>query len=88
MSLSGDDELTIKICKFGGPLVLFICAPIYVYILISVYKRDFAAGGSTAIGVADIANFSIFILMSVFGIWMCRRGYGCFGGNKPPKSQL
>jgi hypothetical protein len=77
-----DDELTIKICRFGGPLVLFICAPIYILIMVSVYRQDLAAGGSTKIGLADVANASIFFLIAWFGGWMCKKGYGWFGGRK------
>jgi hypothetical protein len=88
MNLLNDEDLTIKICKFGGPLVLFICSPLYVWILVAVYTKDLEAGGSTKIGSADIANVSVFVVMFVFGIWMCRKGYGWFGGKKPPKPEL
>lgn len=73
-----DDELTIKLCKFGGLLALFICAPVYVFILVSVYKKDIGAGGSTSVGLPDKANTAIFLLIMWFGIWMCQKGYGWF----------
>lgn len=50
--------------------------------MVSVYRDDIAAGGSTRIGSADIANISILLMILWFGVWMCRRGYGWFGGEK------
>lgn len=38
MNSFDDDELSIQLCKFGGPIVLFICTPIVTWILIAVTK--------------------------------------------------
>ena len=77
-----DQELTKKIYKFGGPVILFICAPIYVWIMIAVYKADFSSGGAKKIIPEDVVNGLIFVLLLSAGVWMCRKGYGWFGGEK------
>jgi hypothetical protein len=87
MNLLNDEELTINICKFGGPLVLFICSPTYVWILVSVYRKDVSAGVPIEMH-SHFANASIFLLLVWFGLWMCRKGYGWFGGKKRGKPEL
>ena len=81
MNLINDEELTIKICKFAGPLVLFIISPLSAYFLISVSLKEFSEGAKFDFFI-DGPNILMMIAFFLFGIWMCRKGYGWFGGKK------
>jgi hypothetical protein len=82
VNLLDDEELTTKICKFGGPLVLFICSPLMGWILWKVAQKDISSGLS--LHPKDVVvNSSIVLISGLFGAWMCRRGYGWFGGKRP-----
>lgn len=81
MSLFDDEELTIKMCKFGGPLVLFVCVPVYAWILFSITKKALDAGESLSVKV-DLLNFLTILPFIWFGVWMCRKGRSWFGGSK------
>jgi hypothetical protein len=80
MSLFDDEEMTIGICKVGGPLVLFICVPVIMWITWQVFYRDFVAG-KTIEAKNVLSMFAIISVGIIFGVWMCRKGYGWFGGN-------
>lgn len=77
-----DDELTITLCRFGGPLVLLIASPIYALILTNLMIKEFSAGREFDFSI-DIPNIMILVVFVFFGGWMCRKGYGWFGGEKP-----
>jgi hypothetical protein len=79
--LFDDNELTVKICKLGGPLVLFLCTPVYTYILFSITIKALDAGEALSVKV-DLLNLLSIVPFIWFGVWMCRRGYGWFGGKK------
>lgn len=81
MNIFDDEELSVKICKFGGPLVLFICTPAYVWIIFKVAKKEIAAGTTIPLGTW-IELSVIFLIFFIFGLWMCRKGYGWFGGRR------
>jgi hypothetical protein len=80
LNLFDDEELTVKMCKFGGPLVLFVCAPVYTWILFSVTKKALDAGESLSVK-GDLLNFLSILPFIWFGVWMCRKGYGWFGDS-------
>jgi hypothetical protein len=52
-----------------------------------VVQKDLHAGAQienkNVLGIA-----AVILAEGILGIWMCRKGYGWFGGNKPPKPQL
>ena len=79
---SDQEELTIKLCKLGGPLVLFICFPFLAFVIGSITFKEVKAGRALALA-PDATNFLILVPILWFGIWMCRRGYGWFGGTRP-----
>lgn len=85
--MGDSEELTRQICKVGGPLVLFGCTPLMAWIFWKVAQKDILAG--IPLKPVDVFQVSAIVLVSlVFGIWMCRKGYGWFGGEKPPRPQL
>ena len=81
MDMFNDEELTIRLCKFGGPLILFIIIPAYLIIIYLTWKKDLAVDNEITVR-ACIEISVIFLLNLWFGIWMCRKGYGWFGGDK------
>jgi hypothetical protein len=81
MGTKDDDELTISLCKFGGPLVLFGFTPTIAWIFWKVTQKHLDAGLPLQTGT-NIGLISIVLANFIFGLWMCRKGYGWFGGNK------
>jgi hypothetical protein len=77
------DELTERICRFGGPLVLFICSPLMAWLFWKAAEIDLIAGKSLPNGY-EMKTTAVVLVTVVFGLWMCRKGYGWFdsGRNK------
>lgn len=75
------EELTRSLCRIGGPLVLFICAPFLTYALVRVTIDGIRQGHKLAIN-PDMFNFLFVAVAYVFGVWLCNRGYGWFGSQR------
>lgn len=76
-----DEDIEIALCKIGGPIILFVFVPLYLIIISSMIYKDFSEGMSYPIKT-HLLNFVVPILNAWFGVWLCRKGYGWFGGNK------
>jgi hypothetical protein len=76
-----DDNLTVSLSKIGGPLLLFICGPAMAWIFWRVVQKDLSDG--VDVQTKTIVQMSLLVALEVAGgIWMCRKGYGWFGGSK------
>ena len=63
--------------KLLGPIVLFICTPIFAVLGFIVTAKEFENGGPSSykplVGIILIA-----LLSCIFGIYSCNRSYGWF----------
>jgi len=77
----GNDEKFIAICKIGGPLVLFVCAPTFAITFCYVIKKDIDAG--LPLNVKFCVGWAIFFSGVIwFGVYICRNYLGWFGGDR------
>ena len=82
-----DDDVTTGLSKIGGPIVLFVLTPNLIWITWKVYSPDFWT--MNQVELINLAVMLVILLVqTIFGVWMCRKGYGWFGGKGPKKPEL
>lgn len=68
---------TVAVCRFGGPLFLFICTPIISIICVLITRKEILLGKWPA--TKNLVEMILVVLLFLFfGLWMCKRGYGWF----------
>lgn len=72
------DNIWDQFNKVLGPIVLFVCTPVFAILGYVVTAREFENGGPSSykplVGIAFIILSSL-----VFGIYSCNRSFGWFG---------
>ena len=82
-----DDDLSTGLSKIGGPLALFILDPLHIWFFWKL--RFYEVWNLNWVETLNVFGFiAIFAAQTIFGVWMCRKGYGWFGGRRPPKPEL
>lgn len=72
-----EDDQTIALCRFGGPIVLFVFTPAIAYIVAQLILKETHAGHPPALRNI-IEMIAIVLIFLISGIWLCKKGYGWF----------
>jgi hypothetical protein len=75
------EDFARLVAKLFGPFILFIGFPGVAWMVYDVTRKDMARG----IHVSNKLNFEntlLVLLIGLGGFYLCRYGYGWFGGKK------
>lgn len=67
--------------KILGPIVLFICTPVFAVLGYIVTAKEFENGGPSSF-TPLIGIVLIVVLSFAFGLYSCSRSFGWFGGKR------
>lgn len=75
------DNIWDQFNKILGPIVLFICTPIFAVLGYIITAREFEKGGPS--NYTPLVGIVLIVVLSfAFGIYSCNRSFGWLKGRK------